>query len=307
MRSNLFFIFQLRLRQAYRMLAEVGILYLCILLFFISLMLLSWFSYLQKQQDWTTVAIAIFPALLVHFSRNDKAFLSHLNISEPILYSVEYLMANGFFIVVLAFFQSYTTVLLAIGITLSVPFVPQIKWRAAQQNWSYSFIPLAAFEWRIGFRINGITLIFLYLFGLLASAFLGTLVLSVFLTMLVLPSFFDACEPKDWLNTKFSLWKKIYTHCFIISLYFLPQYILFLWFNLAYWYFVPILWTYSLLVMSFLVCYKYAAWSPNRVSVGISTSASVFTAMMLIPFIMPAGILMVLFYAKKARNNPFLY
>jgi hypothetical protein len=306
MLPNLFFIFRLRLRQAYRMLAEVGVLYLCVLLFFMSLMLLWWFSYLQKQQDWTTVAIPIAPALLVHFSRNDKAFLSHLNISKPILYSIEYLMANGMLIIALAFFQSYTTVLLALGITLCIPFLPQIKLRAAQQNWSYSFIPLTAYEWRMGFRFQGITLIFLYLFGLLASPFLGTLVLSVFLTMLVLPPFFDACEPKDWLNSKFSLWEKIYTHCILISLYFLPQYLLFLLFNFEYWYFAPILWVYSLLVMSFLVCYKYAAWSPNRLNVGIGTSAGVFTSMMLIPFVMPAGILMVLFYAKKARKNPFL-
>jgi hypothetical protein len=288
------------------MFAEAGIPYLLILLFVGWLMGLSFIERLKQTQHWAWALLIVSIALTRHFARKDILFLKHLTIYKPILYIAEYLVLISPLLLVMAFYQAPSTLLLGVFLTILVAFLPIPKVSDTIRYFNFSWIPLSLFEWRAGFRKSGILLFFVYFATLLMAQYEAGMVIFTLLFSLLIPTFFNECEPKEWLPHQFSLSEKVVVQISVWSLIMSPHTLLFLFFHLQLWYIALVAWYFGAMVTAFSMVYKYSLWSPFRKDVAIEKSASIFIGMMLIVFTSPACIFAIWYYWRKARRNIFL-
>ncbi len=293
----------LRLKQTYRMFAEVGIGILLILLFLVSIVTLGLMAKLEKSESIYWAFLIAFPATSVHFARKDIDFLKHINIKKQFIYSTEYLLLSIPFVVIMAFFQKPTTLMFGILCSVGVAFLPQRKPKIDVKTYDFAFIPLSLYEWRIGFRKNAWSIFLIYFLAFAAAKFEGTILIFALLSATTISSFYDYCEPKEWFLTRFSLWKKVREHLLAWSIFILPHLLLFEILHFELWYLGLITWYFGAMCVAFYIVYKYAAWSPFRTKIGTSAAANIFVAMMLVIFTSPACIFAIGYYWKKANRN----
>lgn len=293
----------LRLKQTYRMFAEIGIGMLLILLFLVGIMTLALLAKLEKVESIYWAFLIGFPAISVHFARKDVYFLKHINIKKQFIYSIEYLLLSIPLVITMAFFQKPTTLLLGILYSVGVSFLPQWKIKINIKTYDFTFIPLSLYEWRIGFRKNAWSFFFIYFLAFAAAKFEGTILIFALLSAMTISPFYDCCEPKEWFLTNFSLWKRVRNHLLAWSIFILPHLLLFEILHADLWYLGLIAWYFGAMCTAFYVVYKYAAWSPFRTKIGMSAASSIFVAMMVVVFTSPACIFAIGYYWKKANRN----
>ncbi len=300
------FLIQLRLKQLYRILAEVGIGMLLVLAFIVGLCSLSLMASLSKTEHWAWAFLCTVPALSIHFSRKDKKYLSHISAQNvTLIFAVEYLCTAIPLAILLSFFQTFQTVLLGVLLSIFVAFLPILDLKSKKTPFlTYNFIPLYLYEWRLGFRKDGIgaaffTVNFLALLGVQLE---GSILVFSLLSSFLFVNIYNFCEPKEWLEIPFSLWKKIKLHLLVWTLILFPQAVLFCIFYAELWYFTVIAWYFTAMSIAFCLAYKYSVWSPVRYEVGISMPASLFIGMMLVVFTSPACIFAIYYYWKKVRT-----
>lgn len=287
----------------YRMFAEAGIPYLLVLLFVGWLLGLSFLGKLKQTEHWSWALLIGVVALTRHFARKDILFLKHLTVYKPVLYIVEYLILLSPLLFVMSFYQAPSTLLLGILLVILVAFLPIPKLSDKIRYFSFSWIPLSLFEWRVGFRKMGTMILFLYFATLMMAQYeAGIIIFTLFMSMLI-PSFFDECEPKEWLPRSFSLSEKVVIQISVWTLIMLPQILLFFFFHAQLWYIALIAWYFGAMVTAFCVVYKYSLWSPFRKDVAIDKVASIFIGMMMIIFTSPACIFAIIYYWRKAKRN----
>jgi hypothetical protein len=292
-----------RALQVYRMFAEAGIPYLLILLFVGWLMGLSFLEKLKQTQHWAWALLIVSLALTRHFARKDTLFLKHLTIYKPILYIAEYLVLISPLLLVMAFYQKISTLFLGVLLTIAVAFLPIPKASEKVRYFNFSWIPLSLFEWRTGFRKQGIMILFIYFATLMMAKYeAGIIIFTLFMSMII-PSIFNECEPKEWLPRSFSLSEKVVIQISVWTLILLPQMLLFFLFHAELWYLALVTWYFGAMVTAFCVVYKYSLWSPFRKDVAIGKSASIFIGMMMIIFTSPACIFAIIYYWRKAKRN----
>lgn len=297
---------KIRLKQIYRMFAEVGLGYLIILCIFAFVMLLALMESLSQNQllAWGLLPFALSSSW--HFRRLDYSFLKHLSIYKPIFYLSDYFILSFPFLILLAYFQNWETVIIGILGLILLAHLPTKKQEGKIFISNFNFIPIRFFEWRIGFRQNGWFLVVFYIVSFLGMAFEGTILLFSFLATMLISSFYDFCEPKEWINEKYFLRKKLWSHLGLWTLMLLPLMLCYIVVHSEIWYLALIAWYFGTMTIAFAIVYKYAHWIPNRGRLNSGTSVAVFIGMMLIVFTSPACIFAIFYYYRKAKNNPFL-
>jgi hypothetical protein len=208
--------------------------------------------------------------------------------------------------ILVVIFQPFLTVLLGLFLTFLIAFLPtRRKKQGVSSLLSFNFIPLALFEWRFGFRKDGMGIVFIlvYILALIGMFWEGTiLVFTLFASFFIIP-LFDFCEPKEWLASSFSIWNKVKTHVLVWIALLLPHAIACWILHPDIWYFAIIAWYFGAMLTTFCIVYKYMAWSPFRIQVNNSMAATIFVLMLLIIFTSPACIFAIIYYWRKAKNN----
>ncbi|MFZ4543679.1 MAG: hypothetical protein ACOYOA_06490 [Saprospiraceae bacterium] len=297
---------KIRLLQLYRLFATAGWGYLLILAFIAMLVLLSIMESMQKNQQ---VYWAFFPVLMagtLHFKRKDRDWMSQLETNRFYLYFIDnWLIASPFFVLILIF-QSLTTSTLSFLLISVIALFPVYKKSDFLSFFSYTFIPLYLFEWRTGLRKSGLSIPILFLLSIIGSAFEGTIIIYTLLSSLMISTFYNHCEPKEWLDFPFKTGKKITQHVFCWTIVMSPQLLLHIILHRELWYFSLISWYFGAMLITFCIVFKYSLWSPFRTEVGIDRAASIFVGMMLIIFTSPACLFAIIYYQMKATKNPQL-
>ena len=134
-----------RFTQALRLFQSIGAIYLILVAFLLSGVLLNFIAnVLVKPQPWLGF-LFLFLTTSIHLNRNDGGFLDHLEISKPVLYNFEYhLLCIPFYILLMSSNNWIALSILIIGNTM-LSLIPSSQWKLKAQNWELHFIPIQAF------------------------------------------------------------------------------------------------------------------------------------------------------------------
>jgi hypothetical protein len=303
---------QLRLRQIWRLGSTVGWLWIIALpiLFIFFLVLLS------KLQSAHPALVYVFAFLLpvsFHYSRKDARFLKKSGYRLPLIFSLEYLWLALIILLPVAILSgNWFPLIFAFPGALALALLPMRKRHThLLPPIRIKFISVRAFEWVAGIRQYGWGLIIIYILGLAGSYWVAPPLIAILLFSILLPGFYDHCEPKEWMENLFSqpnhLLKKSGQHALLLILFLLPLMIPFLFFSMDYWYVLLLALSASLLYLLFSIFYKYANYYPGRRKVQNGTVSGLMALGLFLPFTAPVAIGYICLLFFKAKNRLRLY
>jgi hypothetical protein len=307
-------ILQFRLKQLFRLLKSIGLGLLIIALPLAFVMVMIILDLIQKYDPFLSSGVILILILSMHFNRKDSVWLEHLFKHPYQLFLIEYnALLLPISILSFALLGVWKTALFVhVGASL-ISLIPSLNFGQNKRNgYHLNWIPIEAFEMRIGVRRYFWILVGLYLFGLLTSTFIfGVLSITILFGLLAV-SFYDELEPKEFIeNIHFStplLTRKIVLHSLIFHTMLMPLYVLFLVFHAQYWW---LLLTACFIAESFLlyaIFFKYAHYLPGQKKVYNSTAFSIFALGYLVPFFFPASLWSLISQWRKAvKRIQFFY
>ncbi len=273
---------KIRLNLLIRALHLAGWGYLLVAILACSGVILSFFGSVMASPtpEWG-LAFSL-PTLLWHYYRQDKRLLHHLHLPiKPILWA-EYGFGSIPAAILLIFSKNWLGLAVLVACIAAIPFIPFSS--KANQDLSkkitLNWIPVWAFEWKSGIRRMSWVGILLWWGSLIGSWWIGTLPLFAFLYGTAIMSFYEDVEPKEILiqtfEVKYGLLKKIGQHMVLANLLIAPQAVIFIIFNVQYWYFLLAIVVFVSMVTCFSLASKYAGWYPRRQKVAQSILSGLF-------------------------------
>ena len=298
----------IRLRQLFRVARDAGWGYVLILLPFLAVVILALLDRSLRSGQPITAAVYFLFAASFHFNRRDAAFLSRLPLFPFLFRCLDYTLLSIPFlcgVVVLGLFREVVFLLLGIPLLALLPSAYGLL--ARQRSWSFSFIPVSAFEWRAGFRRYGWLFLLVYIVTLFAFRLTGAAIVATVLLSIFSVSLFDDLEDKNLLEAfdpprKFLL-KKAYGQGLVFHTLLLPQYILFLAFHTGYWYLLLAVILIAECILLFALFYKYAHWHPQQRKAYNQMATGLYAGGMIVPFLAPASLFYCWLYFRKAQRN----
>ena len=302
-----------RFRQLYRMLYEIGIIYLVVAFLLIFGLLMGGIEQLVNSQSPSFGLFGILIGFSIHLNRKDGHFLSKLDISIVKLYAAEYLVSFLPLTATFLFSGNYGAAIIQnAGLIFLCFFKPLSGSKGGfSSKLDLKLISSRAFEARAFFRQFFIPVIFVYVLLLGTGMFVAPGILAALLISFMFPSFFDEVESKELFEI-FHFQKGILTSKIqmYLSFYFslmLPHILLFLVLHLQYWYLLLAALFFGTTLILFNIFYRYAQFTPYRRRVYNSTANSLFIFSIIIPFFYPVTLIYLLIYWLKARRNIRFY
>jgi hypothetical protein len=299
MTKKTFFILQLRLRQLYRMLHEIGWVLLAVFLVVSAGMFFSLSSSLMKIQSLYAGPVFGIILLMIDYARKDKAFLISIFEAKKDLwfhFLVEYFIVSIPIFLFQLFYQHWLSAFLIIVSVFLVSFIALYSKNSevTLSKVSFPFIPIRYFEFKFHFESAWFAYLFLWIVGMGGVIHYALLLIFLFLTAMLLPSMLTSFEAREMLKfSPFFIWKKTVNIIFPISVYILIPVVLTLWFHAEMFgvisYGVACVW-----VAGFMsIVLKYVSYTPIRPKFEMSNIAAVLLLFMLLP----GGILITLTYS----------
>ncbi len=299
----------LRVKQGYRALTSIGLVLIVIGLPLIAVLSLGIFA--QSEKGW--YLSMIFFALIygIHFSRADKEHLIHLGFMPIPVFVLEYFsLAVLLGLLNLFLVGNWMNLLVMVGLSIVVGVSPQVKFESVKNalHFPVNWIPIKAFEWKIGFRKFGWLIIFLIVMGLIFAKHSP----AVSLVALILINFTSTSWYKDFeafelfsifRGAKNTLSKKIFYQVSLTTLVCIPLYIAFLLFFNDLWYLLLLVVLMGHLVNAFSIFYKYAGYHPSRVKTESDLAVAIFCLCTLVPFFAPVVLVYLWIYFFRAKKN----
>lgn len=260
----------LRIRQAFRLLKEVGWARILFFTPIAGLILFVMLNFIRQGEHLIPILVFLSMGMLSsHLKRGDKGFMQTLQWPGGLLFSVEYLLVLAPFLLMYALSpQPWLSLILAVIIVV-VAWIP-FTWVKKQRNLlrRVPLIPALSFEWKSGLRQSGLLLLFLY--GLALGFSWEPVVVPIFLLVfsLITTTFYLNGEPLEMIESlgipgRRLIWLKIRNQLLIFWLLALPFLVLLI---------IQLWSTWPVILYTFVVCsslqviailYKYALYSPN--------------------------------------------
>jgi hypothetical protein len=301
----------LRLKQAQRALKSVGLFYgLLVVITYITVAYVV--NYHHQKSQHTYVAFLLFLIIItIHYSRNDKKFLSEIFHNQAfIVHVLEYnflILPLSFLLLIGDFPISFLILHLATSI---IPFI-ELKLVSFSLLNSYlllTFIPKTNFEWRSGMRKYqwGILVLYLLCIGLGFKFYGSFMILG--LIIFSFSSFYLEFESahililtekdsKSFVKNKLASELKLLLIFIspILILYFLkyPEYLQF---------YLPLLCMYFLNYIVFILN-KYKSYIPNGYNNSNFGIVIIQFLGMFYPYLFPISLILAFVFYKKAINN----
>lgn len=302
-------ILDFRLRQFGRILKEIGAGYFILLALVCFGFFMGIVETLVKNDSIWMGLVGAMIAASIHFSRKDLFFLKQLGISSKKLFFLEYLLLNIPLIAALVFGGNYLGVLIlfiSVFILSLIP-TPEIEGKSFANSMDFNWLPGKVFEAKSYLRKFVFPLALVYLIGLLTAKFIAAPIVLILILALTFTGFFEEIENKDLFESMHFTGGILFNKCKqYLSLYLflsLPFILLFLFFNMQYWYILlAALFIGSTLIL-FNIVYKYAHYSPYRKRVYNSTVNGIFIVFAIVPFTYPVTLLYLIYYWRKASIN----
>ena len=303
---------KIRKIQIFRALQSLGFIQLIFLLGILGYLLVGLYMQLASLPNAYT-ASGIYCALIfyMHVKRKDKNFIKINFENTHWIYFTEYLTLS-IPVISIALFQHQWIVsaLLVLVLFLIARFTLTYK----QKNFKnpiLQHIPYRCFEWRAGFRKAGMLMSILWLLGVVASFYIATVPILIYIIGLVILGFNDTNESLTLLlvfekNAKKLLHYKIKSQLMLFLVFLAPLIVLFIVFH-SQNVLIPLI---ELIILCSIqihsIVIKYAFYEPNSTSEK-NKVFEIFTALsLIIPFLIPVvWILIGYFYQRAIKNLTF--
>ncbi len=302
-------ILTLRGKQLYRMLKSVGLILLALGLPFIFIMLLS---LIDRSRDGYVLSFLFGLTLLsIHNYRGDREHLLQLGFNSRLVFMIEYIViAIVLGLTALMLVGNWQNLVMMIAAAVVVAMLPNFKVTRLKKLFFFpvSWILIRDFECRTGMRTFGWPVVLIGLIGA-GMSFVSPIgpILSVILISMATASWYNYCEPMAMFKLEkgsFSfLMSKLTSLYKYLLLFYLPSIILFLFFHLELWYLLLVAVLFGILINSFAIFYKYAAYHPSRQNLHSETAIGIFSFSSLVPFFAPVCIFYLIVYARRAFQN----
>lgn len=304
-------ILHIRLKQAYRILTEIGAGYVVILLI-LSIPLLGGIAQkLWMESIYIPMGVALFIMINTHLFRKDKAFLK-LIIKKPYaIYCVEYALIVLPFIILLLARNAWLPIGVLLGACILIPFMGftiELKSTRTRPLFSLPKYFNKAYDWIAGLRKNWFYLIVLYLLGLIFCQRTEVIPVVLFLMSLTTTSFYQDGEPSTFLESfhlKASAFINYKIKWHLITFWVLSAPLVLLWFifNAQYWYIFLILFVVISIFPILAIVLKYYSYEPGIPLTSQNMTLGIMVAFLCFPFTQPVPLIMLPVYYKKAITN----
>lgn len=296
-----------RIKQAWRATKDIGLGFLLFAAIICFGFMINLLAQLGKLPAWgMAIALSGIP-LSIHFNRNDITFLKkYYPRTFPLLFSEYYLLVLPLALLLAIIFTKWMVLLFVIPLVLMVALVPSIRLKSRTKPLiNLQSIPFQLFEWRSGFRRNGIFVAICYVIGLVCAFYPAGPLVSIIIISYIITSFYDELEAPIMIE-QFSplpvfLMKKLQWHLSALLLLFLPLGVAFLSLHFSFWYLLLIALFFSLALTSFALCYKYSVYRPHRKRAFNQNAVAFFSAGIFIPLFLPGSIYFLFRNFQKAQ------
>jgi len=298
-----------RLKQAYRMLLDIGGINLILLIPLIIVFGLSLLAFFFGQKGLLPVILVLGLLGTVHFQRKDSDFIALLRVPKPVLYSVEYLFYSLPVLIVLGIFGHWEQLLYILGGIPIIGFSPQINLANPIKNWTAPNIGISPFLWE--FRalwyqapFYAITTVIV---GIVASFWLVGYIAFMVIFTFYLAATFQMMEGKEILSSVYLennfLSKKIRLASQFWLVVTIPMHLILLVTHSEYFFLPLISITWMLFSLSFAIYLKYAHYHPSRERFYSSLGLTLFSVGLFIPFLLPVALIFWFRMRNKAHKN----
>jgi hypothetical protein len=311
---NIRTILQIRWKQMYRMLFQLGLFRLAVLILIVLFLFISVFSVCKQEQNaYMTVAVWAALILFIHKSRKDKTFL-HINAGyHHLIYSIEYMLLSVPLTICLLANRQWMPFLLML---LGVSALGFTDFSMRQQSKTLNTglqqkIHSGLYEWKAGVRKYFHSLSAVWIIGLCASYFMPSVPIAVFIIGLLLMELYTENESWQMLfsyekNAAELLWYKMINHVLLFSILVLPLITAFMIFHSRLWYVPVIEYIVFLSIHIYCLLMKYAFYNHEQTPAN-RLFTSISSLLGLIPVFTPVLWMLSVYFYYKANSNLNFY
>jgi len=306
-------ILNIRIKQAYRILSQVGLFRTVFLLVFLA-PFLAFLFIKTRESNYEEMMGGIFllSVLFIHIKRKDKEFLEihapkpqqvffteYLFLSAPMLVSMLYKGMWKYFVVYL--------IVLALIPCLKITFRKNSINSIFQKQ-----IPDGNFEWKSGIRKYFLLFVVLWPLGLITSFFVASVPVTIFFLGAIVLSFYEKSEPlqiliASELNTSQFLMKKIKSQLLSFSVLILPLVIAFIIFHPRYYYIPSLEYVIFLILLVYTILLKYAYYQPAKEPGAVKTFTIIGSICLFIPVLIPLILILSVKFLFQASHRLNFY
>ena len=260
---------------------------------------------------YTVSALWLLSLAWLHVNRNDRTFLRLIDAPTYWLHAVEYhLLASPIYVTLLKHGRWVETM----AGFLIVCLIPLLRITLSPRFaavYHLSFIPDQAFEWKSGLRRYGWIILPLYLVALVLYEYPFAALLMIIVFTLITVSFYNEAEPLAMVEARAAppaafLRAKWRTQLTLFWIGCLPLAIIFLLNNTTYWYVLPV-WCLICSILQILsINLKYSLYEPGQ-TYNRDVYMAIYFLSLFVPYFVPVPLLMMFYYARRARRNLSLY
>lgn len=302
-------ILHIRFKQIYRDASGLGLFRSIVAGGLIIFLLMALFTNISKPGlgGWITAGYLV-SILIIHVKRPDKRFLKVNVANHHGILFFEYVLLAIPLLVCQLYLHYFEVAAITILALVVIPFTGFSIQRKGLNNRFIRAIPDEAFEWKSGVRRYFIFMAMVWLVGIFASNYVGSVPVAIVLLGLVMVNFYEYGEPlpilmSQELEANKFLFRKILIVQAIFSVVLLPLIIAFFIFHPELW-FIPVI---EYVLISFILWYaillKYAFYKPNQQLIAGQIFTAIGAMSLFLPFLIPLlWILSVRFYFKSITN-----
>ena len=306
-------VLKLRFYQLLRIFLEIGIFRTLFLL----LVILLAFAFMADQMikvpnNWVVAGVYWCGLLGIQLKRPDKLFLKvHFEYYRRILFAEYFLLLLP--LLIMAVYYGYGVMCLILPASLFLLVGLDVRKEVANLNTRLQqYIPSDCFEWKKGVRKYLYVIIALWLIGMLASFWIGTVPVVMVVLGVLTVGFYEGNEPVLMVllfekNAGSFLWTKIKLPVCLFTILTLPLILLFLIFNAGLWYIPLVIYIIFLSLTVYVILLKYAFYRPVQSSGAVQLFSALGILGVFIPVLLPVVWLMSVYFYFRALANLNLY
>lgn len=304
---------KIRLKQFVRILKEIGVIRTIILVALFIFVLGVINEYSQKDSSIIYVLLIYsFFIFYVNLKREDVKFIKLYFPKYYFVFLFENILISIPLIIILLINQLWIWVLFFVVFVFLVSFFHFTKNQKTINSFFQRIIPDENFEWKSGFRKNLYLIVFLWIIGLSASFFIGTIPVVIFVLGIIILNFYEQVESiqiliADGYGTKKFIFKKVTNHLRDYFVLVFPLVIIFMIFHIEYYYISLIIFFVFAFLIFYSILLKYTFYRPNEKSGAMQTFTVFGILSIFVPFLLPVTFMLTIVFAFKAINNLNFY
>lgn len=305
-------IIKIRFKQVLRAILEIGLFRTVFLVglsvFFVFVIFMQT---AEKLNSFYTSGVYLIIITLIQVKRQDKQFAKIHFSNFRLIFFLEYLSLMTPLFIGLIYHMQWITMASAIAITLFIASLDLKPKPKSLNTFIQKLIPSDCFEWKGGVRKNLVFIVIVFIIGIAASFFVGTVPVVIFIMGILPLGFYEKGESLQMIvafemGTNRFLLHKIKMQTALFLLLSIPLIIAFLFFFPDKWY-IPVTEVFLFLTIHiYIILLKYAFFQPNIKHNGSEIFGAIGAVGIILPFFIPlVWLLSVHFYIKSRENLNF--